>query len=90
MVLPSCCLYVHLYRFEEQFNNSLNNDEKIPDASKNKSINDKLMSPYIPKKKKEEKVRVVVFRDRYFRFITMKWTRIVLIPVFIAIVCVFG
>jgi hypothetical protein len=30
-------------------NNSLNNDEKIPDASKNKSINDKLMSPYIPK-----------------------------------------
>jgi hypothetical protein len=71
-------------------NNSLNNDEKIPDASKNKSINDKLMSPYIPKKKKEEKVRVVFFRDRYFRFITMKWTRIVLIPVFIAIVCVFG
>ena len=71
-------------------NNSLNNDEKIPDASKNKSISDKLMSPYIPKKKKEEKVRVVFFRDRYFRFITMKWTRIVLIPVFIAIVCVFG
>jgi hypothetical protein len=36
------------------------------------------------------KILVVFFRDRYFRFITMKYTRIVLIPVFIAIVCVFG
>ena len=71
-------------------NSSLNNDEKIPVASKSKSINGKLTSPYVPQKKKEEKTLVVFFRDRYFRFIAMKWTRIVLIPVFIAIVCVFG
>ena len=71
-------------------NNSLNNDEKIPDASKSKSINVKLTSPCVPQKKKEEKTLVVFFRDRYFRFITLKWTRIVLIPVFIAIVCVFA
>jgi hypothetical protein len=71
-------------------NNSLNNNEKIPDASKSKSINGKLTSPCVPQKKKEEKTLVVFFRDRYFRFITMKWTRIVLIPVFIAIVCAFS
>jgi nitrogen fixation protein len=47
------------------------------------TINEKLTSPYVPKKKKEEKILVVFFRDRYFRFITMKYTRIVLIPVFI-------
>jgi hypothetical protein len=41
-------------------------------------------------RKKEEKILVVFFRDRYFRFITMKYTRIVLIPVFIAIVSMFG
>jgi hypothetical protein len=61
-------------------NSSLNNDEKIPAASKSKSINGKLTSPYVPQKKKEKKILVVFFRDRYFRFITMKWTRIVLIP----------
>jgi hypothetical protein len=53
-------------------------------------LNEKLTSPYVPKKKKKEKILVVFFRDRYFRFITMKYTRIVLIPVFIAIVCMFG
>ena len=71
-------------------NNSSQDEEKIRDASKNMSIKDKLAAPYVPKKKKKEKIIVVFFRDRYFRFITMKWTRIVLIPVFIAIVCMFG
>jgi hypothetical protein len=45
-------------------NNSLNNNEKIPDASKSKSINGKLTSPCVPQKKKEEKTLVVFFRDR--------------------------
>ena len=71
-------------------NNSLQDDDKIRDPSENKSSNDKLTLAYVHQKKKEEKVLVVFFRDRYFRFITMKWTRVVLIPVFIAIVCVFG
>jgi hypothetical protein len=71
-------------------NNSSQDDEKIRDASKSMTINEKLTSPYVPKKKKKEKMLVVFFRDRYFRFITMKYTRIVLIPVFIAIVCMFG
>lgn len=71
-------------------NNSSQDDEKILDSSKSMSTNEKLTSPYVPKKKKKEKMIVVFFRDRYFRFITMKWTRIVLIPVFIAIVSTFG
>ena len=71
-------------------NNSSQDDEKIRDLSKSMTINEKLTSAYVPKSKKQERIVVVFFRDRYFRFITMKWTRIVLIPVFIAIVCMFG
>lgn len=51
---------------------------------------EKLKSPYVPRKSKKPKFLVVFFRDRYFRFITSKWTRIVLLPIFIVTVCVFG
>ncbi|XP_052084245.1 uncharacterized protein LOC127721526 isoform X2 [Mytilus californianus] len=51
---------------------------------------EKLNSPCFPKAKQKEKKLVVFFRDHYWRFITSKWTRIVLLPVFIATVCVFG
>lgn len=54
------------------------------------TVKEKLNSPYKPKKSKAPKLLVVFFRDKYFRFITSKWTRIVLLPIFIVTVCVFG
>ncbi|XP_076080756.1 protein dispatched homolog 1-like [Mytilus galloprovincialis] len=60
------------------------------DINKPMTTKQKLNSPCIPKAKQKEKKLVVFFRDHYWRFITSKWTRFALLPVFIATVCVFG